>query len=358
MADSPASRGEKWRILCVDDDPEVLEVLRITLSLKHEVVLAEDGIEAVGLLDLCEPDLVLCDVRMPKMDGFQTVEAIRRHPRFFNVPVFFLTAEKQRTYAERGFSLGANLYLTKPFDPERVLKSIDYFLEECGRSPRDKRLSLGEIEEARQGPSPPTPGPEPEAEAAEAPAAAEPEAPGPAGALPRVMVISHVQPELERVRAALEGEGEAVAGADPLASLHQLFRYDPDLLIVNPGVPQLSGWDLAQLVRRNAQVGNVPILLVEDIAGGLDPRLIPTISDQPPLPAGALPDHIQASVRRVTDAPSFQTRPKRASLEALLTEEEDSRRTIGEKGAGKGPQEVQQKERYERIQAFIDTGQE
>ena len=81
MNPAPSSSSEKWRILCIDDEPDILDILRTTLELKHEVVTARDGVEGVGMLDLCEADFVICDVRMPQMDGFQTVEAIRHHPK-------------------------------------------------------------------------------------------------------------------------------------------------------------------------------------------------------------------------------------------------------------------------------------
>ena len=96
----------KWRILCVDDDAEILSLLKMTLTMHHEVVTAEGGLEALRIIGLCEPDFVICDVRMPDLDGFATVSTIRRHPDYADIPVFFLTAEKTRDGARRGFESG------------------------------------------------------------------------------------------------------------------------------------------------------------------------------------------------------------------------------------------------------------
>jgi CheY-like chemotaxis protein len=149
----------KWRILCVDDDPEVLAVLSTSLSMRHEVVAAESGVEALKIIAVCEPDFVICDIRMPDLDGFATVEAIRQHPAYADIPVFFLTAERSRDAAKRGFEAGCNLYLTKPFDPMRLLDNIDYFTRESGHVARAKSHALGELEHllntARRAPAPP-----------------------------------------------------------------------------------------------------------------------------------------------------------------------------------------------------------
>ena len=141
MADSE----KKCRILCIDDEPDILTILSATLGMKHEVVTANDGVEAVAMLDVCDADFIICDVRMPHMDGFQTVEAIRRHPDYATSPVFFLTAEHGADKAKRGFASGGDLYLTKPFDPARLLQNIDYFLTESECEPRPKRFAVGDI---------------------------------------------------------------------------------------------------------------------------------------------------------------------------------------------------------------------
>lgn len=136
----------KWRILCVDDEPDILTVLKAALSTKHEVVTALSGVEALKIIGACEPDFIICDIRMPKMDGYQTVEAIRKQPAYSDIPVFFLTAERGKDAARKGFAAGCNLFLTKPFDPIRLLENIEYFTRESGHVVRPKGYSLDQLE--------------------------------------------------------------------------------------------------------------------------------------------------------------------------------------------------------------------
>lgn len=336
MASASPTSGAKWRILCIDDDPEVLDVLSLTLGMKHEVIRGRDGMEGMGMLDLGEPDFVICDVRMPNMDGWQTVQAIRQHPRFHDIPVFFLTAEAKREDARKGFETGANLYLTKPFDPMRVLQNIDYFLKEHGLQPRPKKLALDAVEREslRLGETP-------------APSAA------PAGR-PRAMILCAAEPQLERFRAAAAERCDCVACADPLGSLQRLFRYDPDLMIINPAVPGLSGWGLVQMIRNNDRYRHLPILLIEDKRQPFDARLLPAITRFPTLPAGATPGDIQDAVARVLADPKFAVRPKRATIDALAAEEETLRRELDTERSRQRRNADDLKDRYGRIQTFID----
>jgi CheY-like chemotaxis protein len=340
---SPSTANAKWRILCIDDEPDILEILRIALGMKHEVVVAKDGLQGLGFLDYCEPDFILCDVRMPHMDGFQTVEAIRKHPRFFDIPVFFLTAETSREAAKRGYATGANLYLTKPFDPSRVLENIDFFLKEQGKDPRPKRFTseraveeFGRLSRAPEEPGKPVARPVPE------------------GAPVRVVIVCRNAIQNEEIRAALQHPYECMICADPLASLRQIFQYDPDVLIINPAIPRVSGWGVAELIRTNAAFRNLPILLLEDPEEPLDPRFAPAITKLPPLPASPSADRIHAAVKDVTAKPSFRVRPKRSSIADLTAQENVLRRAMEEDRARAAREAHLVRERYRRVQRFID----
>jgi CheY-like chemotaxis protein len=339
MSDGISSPAKKWRILCIDDDPDLLFILQSVLATRHEVVTAGDGLAALSLLDTCDADFVICDVRMPGLDGFQTVEAIRRHPAFATTPVFFLTAETDREMAKRGFASGANLYLTKPFDTARLLKNIDYFLCESGQQPRPKRLALDAVEKAAAAPS----------------AALQPSSvAGQGAANPRIIVLCASRPQLSRIHAALEGSCECVACAEPLASLQRLFRYEPDLLMINLAIPRLSGWGLAQLIRQNPRLQALPIILIEDEFQPLDARLAPAITREPLLAATASAEEIRAAVRAVTARPDFTVRAKQASFELLSREEEKRRLQAEEQEARQEKLEQARKDRFRRIQEFID----
>lgn len=136
----------RWRVLCIDDEPEILALLRATLAPRHEVITARNGAEALRIIGFCEPDFIICDVRMPGLDGYETVATIRRHPDYSDIPVFFLTAVRSREAARKGFEVGCNLFLYKPFDPVRLLENVDYFTRRCGRAVRPKSRSLEEVQ--------------------------------------------------------------------------------------------------------------------------------------------------------------------------------------------------------------------
>lgn len=330
----------KWRILCIDDDPDILFILQSVLATRYEVVTARDGLEALSLLDTCDADFVICDVRMPGLDGFQTVEAIRRHPAFTTTPVFFLTAETDREMAKRGFASGANLYLTKPFDAARLLKNIDYFLRESGQQPLAKRFAL-EMVLPKASVKPPA--------VSQAPAAA---AKNPSK--PRIIVLCASRPQLSRIHAALENFSECVACAEPLASLQRLFRYEPDLLMINLAIPRLSGWGLAQLIRQNPRLQALPIILLEDEFQPLDARLTPAITPEPLLPATASAEEIRAAVQTITARPDFTVRPKQAAFELLSREEEKLRVQLEDQKVRQEKLEQARRDRFQKIQEFID----
>ncbi|MFP4381543.1 MAG: PleD family two-component system response regulator [Candidatus Sumerlaeia bacterium] len=329
----------KWRILCIDDEPDVLEILKVSLGINHEVITASNGIEAVAMLDFCDADFIICDVHMPGMDGFQTVEAIRNHPQYMTVPVFFLTAETGRDEAKKGFESGANLYLTKPFEPTRVLQNIDYFLQESGQEPKQKRLSADEVQKRAK-----------QLMREKAPLDATARQSG----VTRIIVIDHHSNQVRRIRHALDENYEVIPCADPLASLQQLFRYEPDLLIINPGVPRLSGWGLVQIIRQNARFRKLPILLIRDDENPMDERLIPTITKFDLIEPNASEDDIAEAVKKVVEKPEFVIHPKQAAFKQLVAEENKLRQQMEEERDKRLQQEQNVRARYQKIQSFID----
>jgi DNA-binding response OmpR family regulator len=118
------------RILCVDDQPEILNFLEAMLLLKgYEVIKAENGEEALEKLKEERVDLVILDVKMPKMDGFEACRRIKEDDCYRNIPVVIitgLTANKERI---KGIEAGAEDFISKPFDPEEILARIKMLLK-------------------------------------------------------------------------------------------------------------------------------------------------------------------------------------------------------------------------------------
>src|SRR5215213_5250682 len=122
------------RILIVDDEPKLLGAVAETLSEEgYQVVTAKSGVEALVRLAESLPDLIISDVRMPGMDGYQLVGTLRSNPRTELVPIIFLTAKSNREDRITGFRNGVDAYVTKPFDPEELLVIIANILGRAAR---------------------------------------------------------------------------------------------------------------------------------------------------------------------------------------------------------------------------------
>jgi two-component system alkaline phosphatase synthesis response regulator PhoP len=111
------------RILVIDDEPDILLMLRMTLEDEgHDVVIAADGASGLQRLDEDHPDLVLCDVMMPVLDGWGVLERMQRDGE--TTPVIVLSAKTDKADLDRAMSLGATDYVTKPFDLDRVVALV------------------------------------------------------------------------------------------------------------------------------------------------------------------------------------------------------------------------------------------
>nr|WP_206026610.1 response regulator [Rubrivivax benzoatilyticus] len=93
----------------------------------HEVVLAEDGFDALAKVSDHDPELIFCDILMPRLDGYQTCAIIKRNPRFAKVPVIMLSSKDGLFDKARGRMVGSEDYLTKPFTKEQLLRAVESF---------------------------------------------------------------------------------------------------------------------------------------------------------------------------------------------------------------------------------------
>jgi CheY-like chemotaxis protein len=119
-------------ILVVEDIPNVLELLEVTLRFQgYEVISAHNGQEALDILEVQDPALIITDILMPKLDGFSFVQKLRRNPKTQNIPVIFLSATYV-TPEDRNFamSLGASRFIEKPIDTEDFLLTIAELLSQ------------------------------------------------------------------------------------------------------------------------------------------------------------------------------------------------------------------------------------
>ena len=113
------------RVLVIDDSNTIRRSAEIFLRQGgHEVVLAEDGFDALSKVNDYQPQLIFCDILMPKLDGYQTCAIIKRNARFANVPVVMLSSKDGVFDKARGRMVGAQDYLTKPFTKDQLLQAV------------------------------------------------------------------------------------------------------------------------------------------------------------------------------------------------------------------------------------------
>ena len=120
------------RVLVVDDHPPTVQLIRAALEgLGLEVVSAGNGAEGLLAIQQHCPDLVILDIMMPVMDGFQTMRVLRQDPQTENLPVILLTARSADEDVARGWSSGASCYLTKPFQIPEFTSVVKRMLQEA-----------------------------------------------------------------------------------------------------------------------------------------------------------------------------------------------------------------------------------
>lgn len=117
------------RVLIVDDEPNIVTALEFLLEKRgYEVKVAVNGEQALAQLDAFRPDLVLLDVMMPKVSGYEVCQRMRSQPQWQGIKIVMLSAKGREVEVSKGMSLGADLYVTKPFSSAELVATIDNLL--------------------------------------------------------------------------------------------------------------------------------------------------------------------------------------------------------------------------------------
>ena len=119
----------KGRILVVDDEIYIVHILDFSLGMEgYEVLTALDGEQALERLKSDKPDLIVLDIMMPKLDGYEVCRSIKSNPETRNIPVILLSAKGRNVDQKMGFDVGADDYITKPFSPRKLVERINAIL--------------------------------------------------------------------------------------------------------------------------------------------------------------------------------------------------------------------------------------
>jgi len=123
-----SSTGSGYKVLVIDDSNTIRRSAEIFLKQgNHEVMLAEDGFDALSKIADFHPDIIFCDILMPRLDGYQTCAIIKKNVNFSSVPVVMLSSKDGVFDKARGRMVGSQDYLTKPFTKDQLLQAVKQF---------------------------------------------------------------------------------------------------------------------------------------------------------------------------------------------------------------------------------------
>jgi len=132
------------KIMAVDDERHIVRLIQVNLERSgFQVITAFDGPEALRKVETDRPDVIVLDVMMPKMDGFEVLKRLQANPETRNIPVIMLTAKAQDADVFRGWSSGVSAYLTKPFNPLELITFVKRILS--GRDDYDEGEKVWEV---------------------------------------------------------------------------------------------------------------------------------------------------------------------------------------------------------------------
>ena len=115
---------DKAKVLVVDDEIYILHILDFSLTMEgYEVITAKDGFDALEKLEASRPDLIVLDIMMPRLDGYETCRRIKSSEKTKDIPVILLSAKGRKVDSEAGYAVGADSYMVKPFRARKAMKT-------------------------------------------------------------------------------------------------------------------------------------------------------------------------------------------------------------------------------------------
>ena len=128
-----STSGSTFKVLVIDDSNTIRRSAEIFLKQGgHEVLLAEDGFDALAKVNDFDPHLIFCDILMPRLDGYRTSAIIKRNARFSSTPIIMLSSKDGVFDKARGRMVGCEEYLTKPFTKDQLLQAVKTFGKKTG----------------------------------------------------------------------------------------------------------------------------------------------------------------------------------------------------------------------------------
>jgi twitching motility two-component system response regulator PilG len=252
---------EDKTVLVVEDSKTARKVISMVLGRGgYKIIEAANGTEALLAIEGVLPDLVLLDVMLPDMTGYEVLSAIRRHRRLTEVPVVMLTGKRDSADRLKGMTGGSNEYLTKPFDPARLLAVLAKYLE-----PSAPAATAPQPHYVKKAVSPPAAArPEP---AAKGPSASRP-APAAAGSMANgpgksVLVVEDSPTSRKVISMVLSRKGYVVnEAANGGEALRQVAERRPHLILLDAMLPDMTGYDVLAQLKQDPRLKEIPVVML------------------------------------------------------------------------------------------------
>jgi two-component system, cell cycle response regulator len=225
------------RILLIEDNPENLDLMSYLLTaFGHTALKAVNGEEGLALALREKPDLILCDLQLPKLDGYELARQIRRNPEVSHLALVAVTAYAMRGDRDRVMASGFNGYITKPIIPEEFVSRAEEFLSEKLRS---VARPLANAQPQRQP------------------------ATRPSTTRGKILAVDDLAVNLNLIRSTLEPLGYRVTAVDTVEEALTVGRQDPpDLILSDVHLPEAGGYDFLRLVRKDPELKAIPFVLM------------------------------------------------------------------------------------------------
>ena len=212
------------KIIYVDDVNYSLVSLKGRLTEHYEIFPAESYVKLFDILENLMPDLILLDVNMPDVDGYDTIKSLKADERYADIPVIFLTGDSDRESVVKGLSLGAVDYVIKPFSPPKLIESIETHL-----NPKKRKNHTPDDESSSK---------------------------------PSVLVVDDVASMLRAIQYALRDRYKVFILSKSEDALDFLRTKTPDLILLDYLMPVLNGFDLIPLIRALPDHKDTPIIII------------------------------------------------------------------------------------------------
>ncbi len=273
----------KYRVMVVDDEPDIINILQYILQTDFEVVSAVNGFDALEKIDRYQPDIIILDIFMPVIDGLQTCKAIRDNINFKDTPIIFLTADSSKDSVREAYISGANFYINKPFEADRLLTMINNEIKTSYKNPNPKKYTLTElakiemqlkktqsvqITEQKENNI------ELENEIYDLEEQIQSDIekiqkigePAPENFLkPRIIILDDDEDIVITVCHMLKDNYEIIPLIEPTEAMDKIVKWEPDICLLDVKMPKIDGFELFHLLSANVRLREIEFIFMSGI---------------------------------------------------------------------------------------------